>query len=184
MLEHGPWAFDGAILALEPWRPNTVLENFGIRRVLLWVQIRGLPLKFQFSEFAERLAQVIGNAIMMDWKNITPRNLRFMGVRVWVNPEFPLITGCMLRRDDGVMMWVRFRYERVGKMCKRCRVIGHTNPHRPFQTMRLREHLAIRWTMFDIVLGMIQVVICKTSFSQMRCELTIVGEEEEPPEFA
>ncbi|XVF54041.1 hypothetical protein PTKIN_Ptkin05aG0149400 [Pterospermum kingtungense] len=69
-LEHRPWAFNGALLVLEPWRPNIVLENYRIRRILLWIQIRGLPLEYQFPEFADRLGHVIRNVIMVDWKTL------------------------------------------------------------------------------------------------------------------
>ncbi|XVF56040.1 hypothetical protein PTKIN_Ptkin06aG0085000 [Pterospermum kingtungense] len=80
----------------------------------------------------ERVARIAGPTIMVDWANVAPRNLRFMRVSVWMDTEQPLVEGCMLRRDDGVMMWLRFRYERVGKICRRCGVIRHSNPHCPF----------------------------------------------------
>ena len=35
-----------------------------------------------------------------------PRNLRFMRVRVWLDPNEPMIANYMLRQDDGVMVWI------------------------------------------------------------------------------
>ncbi|XWS61231.1 hypothetical protein CRYUN_Cryun07bG0108100 [Craigia yunnanensis] len=60
-----------------------------------------------------------------------PRNLRYMRLKVWINPHAPLIAGCMLRMDDRVMHWVDFHYERVYKVCRRCGIIGHSSPYYP-----------------------------------------------------
>ena len=55
-----------------------------------------------------------------------PRNIRFMRIRVKIDPWAPLLTSFMLRLDDGAYVWVQYRYERVHKICKRCGLIGHT----------------------------------------------------------
>ena len=54
-----------------------------------------------------------------------------MRVRVWIDPNTPLMADSMLRRDDGVITWVEFRYERIHTVCMRCGIIGHTAPHCP-----------------------------------------------------
>ena len=59
------------------------------------------------------------------------RNLRFMRVRTWIDPSAPLISGCMLRRDDSVMIWIEFKYGRVYKFCRCCGIIGHSMAHYP-----------------------------------------------------
>ena len=62
----------------------------------------------------------------VDWKDIIPRDIRFMRIKVRVDPWLPFIAGFMLRIDEGSSIWIQYRYERVHKLCTRCRLIGHT----------------------------------------------------------
>ncbi|OMO50547.1 Zinc knuckle CX2CX4HX4C [Corchorus olitorius] len=40
---------------------------------------------------------------------------------------------CMITRDDGVDMWVPFKYQRVYKLCTTCGIIGHKRGYCPYQ---------------------------------------------------
>lgn len=65
-----------------------------------------------------------------------------MRVRVWLDPNTPMIAGCMLRYDDGVMVWVEFRYEKVHKFCRRYGIIEHSTaqcPHLNLEIERMIE---------------------------------------------
>ena len=52
---------------------------------------------------ARRLAVILGIMVQVDWSDVMLRNLRYMRVRVWIESNAPLIAGCVLRQDDGVM---------------------------------------------------------------------------------
>ncbi|KAK9985960.1 hypothetical protein SO802_030911 [Lithocarpus litseifolius] len=39
----------------------------------------------------------------------------------------PVVSGFMLRLDNGTRTWVQCRYERVHKLCTKCGLIGHTS---------------------------------------------------------
>lgn len=60
----------------------------------------------------------------VDWEDRIPRNIRFMRVRLRVNPWMPVITGFTLKLDDGSETWIQCKYERVHKLCNRCGLIG------------------------------------------------------------
>ena len=128
---HGPWSIDGALMAMDAWILNTILEEVNLPLIPIWVQIWGFPLEYQIPDIATRLAHTIGIMDQIDWIDVMPRNLKYMRIRVWINPKAPLIAGCMLQQDDGVMHWVEFRYENVYKVCRRCEIIGHTMPYCP-----------------------------------------------------
>nr|POE93700.1 hypothetical protein CFP56_31260 [Quercus suber] len=58
--KEGSWAMDGALLILEKWRPNLVLNRLQLNFVSLWVQFHGLPLEYYYPELAESIGQMIG----------------------------------------------------------------------------------------------------------------------------
>ena len=95
--------------------------------VSIWVQLHGLPLDYQYLELAERMGQMIGPVEKVDWEDRLPRNIRFMRLKVRLNPWMPVVSGFMLRLDDGTQTWIQCCYERVHKLCTKCGLIGHTS---------------------------------------------------------
>ena len=109
----GLWAVSGALLVLERWRPNLILSHLQLNFISIWVQFHGLPLKYQYPELAEKMGQMMGILEKVDWEDRIPRNIRFMRVKVRIDPWLPVIVGFMLRLDDASRVWIRCRYERV-----------------------------------------------------------------------
>jgi|UniRef100_A0A2N9IY28 hypothetical protein len=97
----GPWALDGALLVLERWRYNLVINGLQLNFVSLWIQLHGLQLEHQNPELAIRMGQMLGMYERIDWDANTPRNIRFMSIRVRVDPWLPLLAGFMLKLDNG-----------------------------------------------------------------------------------
>ena len=55
-----------------------------------------------------------------------PKNIKFMRIKVRLNPWMPVVPGFMLRLDNGTQTWIQCRYERVHKLCTKCGLIGRT----------------------------------------------------------
>lgn len=145
----GPWAVDGALLTLERWRPNLVLGNLQVNYVSIWVQLHGLPLEYQHPELAEKMGQMMGIVDRVDWEDKIPRNIRFMRIKVRIDPWLPVIAGFVLHLDDGTRIWVQCRYERVHKLCTNCGLIGHmrgqcTHAVDDIELMLYRQRLRIQ----------------------------------------
>ena len=68
---------------------------------------------------------MIGAFEKIDWEERLPRNIKFMRIKVRLNPWLPVVSGFMLRLDDGTRTWIQCRYERVHKLCTKCGLIGH-----------------------------------------------------------
>ena len=83
-------------------------------------------MEYQYPELAKRTGQLMGIVEKVDWEDRIPRNVRFMRVKVRIDPWVPMIAGFMLRLNDGARVWLQCRYERVHKLCTRCGLIGHT----------------------------------------------------------
>lgn len=122
----GPWAVNGALLVLEKWRPNLVISNIHLNFISVWVQFHGLPLEYQYLELAKKMRQMMGLVEGVGWEDRLPRNIRFMRIKIRINPWLPVVMGFLLRLDEGSRVWIQCRYERVHKLCTRYGQIGHT----------------------------------------------------------
>ena len=119
---------EGGLLILERRRANLVIKGLQLNYVSLWVQLHGLPLEYQYPKLAIQMGHMLGVYERIDWDAHIPRNIRFMRIRVRMNPWLPLVASFMLRLDDGNRVWIQCRYERIHKVCTKCGLLGHTRP--------------------------------------------------------
>lgn len=56
----------------------------------------------------------------VDWEDILPRNIRLMRIRVRVNPWISVVSGFMLKMDNGSKTWIQCKNEWVHKLCNKC----------------------------------------------------------------
>ncbi|OMO57312.1 hypothetical protein COLO4_35439 [Corchorus olitorius] len=131
--QEDPWLVDGAMFVMQEWKPNTKLRNMKVESIPLWMQILDLPLEYLNLVVARRFGNIAGRFERLDWEGSvitnTTTNIRFIRVRVWVNPHKPLLPGSFYKRDDGVRDWAVFSYERIHRFCKKCGRLGHTQTH-------------------------------------------------------
>ncbi|OMO89794.1 hypothetical protein COLO4_19587 [Corchorus olitorius] len=92
-LEQTPWSYQGALFATRRWNPNVPLRDMVLDRIELWLQIVGLPVEYQNNIVAEKLARTAGEIIKIDWVHRRPRNIRFLRVRIALDPRQPLASG-------------------------------------------------------------------------------------------
>ncbi|OMP08916.1 hypothetical protein COLO4_05997 [Corchorus olitorius] len=84
------------------------LEEVGTEEL---VERRREGLECLQPALANRLARHAGDVLEIDWANTRPRNIRFLRVRIRIDPWKPLLAGVSFRRDDGVVQWAEFQYE-------------------------------------------------------------------------
>ncbi|OMO73972.1 hypothetical protein COLO4_26770 [Corchorus olitorius] len=125
-LERTPWSLEGALFVTVKWNPNTPLSQLKLERMEAWLQIWDLPIEYQQPHVAETMAQVAGEVIRLDWDDSPTRNIRYMRVRIAVDPRKPLAAGCTLEMDNGYTMRIPFSYKKVTKLCLSCGIVGHT----------------------------------------------------------
>ena len=53
------------------------------------------------------MGQLIGIVERINWEDTIPRNIRFMRIKVRVDPWLPVIAGFMLRIDEGLSPWIQ-----------------------------------------------------------------------------
>ena len=103
-----------------------MIERLQLNFVSIWVQLRGLPLEYQYSDLVGRMGHIMGIFEQVDWEDIIPHNIRFMRIRVQINPWMLVISSFVLRLNDGSKFWIQCKYEKVHKLCNKCGLIGHT----------------------------------------------------------
>ncbi|OMO57084.1 hypothetical protein COLO4_35506 [Corchorus olitorius] len=124
---HG--AIRGLCLLLRSWNPNIPLGEIVLDRIELWLQIWGLPVEYQNAVVAEKLARTAREVIKIDWRHLRPRNIRFLRVRIALDPRKPLASGCTMERSNGTVQWAVFSYENINKLCLSYGFLGHTHPY-------------------------------------------------------
>ncbi|OMP08986.1 hypothetical protein COLO4_05925 [Corchorus olitorius] len=123
-------------------------------RMPIWVQLWDLPLEYQIPTVATRLAENAGlQVITVDWADVIPRNITFMRVQVLIDRLEPLVAGTFMQQDDGVVIWVEFRYETNSQVCLTCGIIGHTHPNCPHNKWEIEEMITERLNRVDERLG-------------------------------
>ncbi|OMP07301.1 hypothetical protein COLO4_07457 [Corchorus olitorius] len=120
VLQENPWLVDAE------WKPNTKLRDMKVDSILIWMHVVDLPTEYLNHVMARKFGNVAGRFVMADWEGDPTSNVRFMRIRVWINPHKPLIAGAFYKRDDGVIDWAIFSYEKVHRFCKKCGRICHT----------------------------------------------------------
>ena len=107
------------------------MDTLGLEKITIWVQLHGLPLEYQYPDFAMQLGQMTGLVDRADWEPDLHRNIRFMRVRVQIDLWLPLFAGFMLNLDDGTKQWIQCKYERVFKVYTKCGLLGHKRTQCP-----------------------------------------------------
>ncbi|KFK26943.1 hypothetical protein AALP_AA8G313800 [Arabis alpina] len=114
-----PYHYDGSMIALERWIP-TVRRDFP-NTIPFWIVIQGLPDYRRDEDSVTSIGEALGEWMDVDVSEPTPR------VRVLLDCNSPLV----VRREsdnDGVLVRLDFRYEKLQKHCTRCMRITHEAP--------------------------------------------------------
>ncbi|KAI8003805.1 hypothetical protein LOK49_LG08G00095 [Camellia lanceoleosa] len=97
IVDNGPYAIQGALLIVDYWKPELVFDRLIFDKMLVWVQLYGLPLECFTEEAGVSLGRAVGDVVKVDIDSFMPRNIRFLRLRVWVSLVNLLISGFFLK---------------------------------------------------------------------------------------
>ncbi|XP_038970953.1 uncharacterized protein LOC120104226 [Phoenix dactylifera] len=120
----GLWLVAGQLLVMECWQANFVLGVNKINRLLVWVQLPGLPLEFWAKDTIMEVAAAAGRPVAMDGFTESRRRMGYAQVKVEVDASLPLWSSVFLRGWSN-KVWQNFAYESLPVVCYRCGLIGH-----------------------------------------------------------
>lgn len=125
MLANGPWSVQNCLLILEKWCPNMTINNLKVEGLDLWFKFSGVPFDLICPELAWKLAELIGDPLMIDIWDSHGVSMEGVRVKVRVNPARPMSMGAFITLPNGIVKWVSCTPERVFRICEHCGYIGH-----------------------------------------------------------
>lgn len=85
-----------------------------------WICMTGLPPGYLNERSGRQMATMAGRVI-----GYTGRDAMSMRLKVVVDIEKPIKAGFFLEREDLSPLWIQFKYEKLGRFCFKCGIIGH-----------------------------------------------------------
>ena len=122
----GPWSFKGEHLILKQYSSDLSFNEIDFSISYFWVQVHGLPLNRQNVPSLKKVGAVLGNVLDTDLLGSgANRGKRFVRVRVDIEVHCPLLTGFPWERESLPILWIPFKYEKLGSFCYGCGILGH-----------------------------------------------------------
>ncbi|KAI7985227.1 hypothetical protein LOK49_LG14G01393 [Camellia lanceoleosa] len=78
--ENGPYAIDEAFLVVDYWKPDMILENLVMEKMVVWVKLFGLPLECFMEKVGFRLGRAIGEVTKVDHDTLMSPNIKFLRI--------------------------------------------------------------------------------------------------------
>ncbi|KAI7983960.1 hypothetical protein LOK49_LG15G00962 [Camellia lanceoleosa] len=100
IVDNGPYAIQGALLIVDYWKPDLVLDRLIFDKMLVWVQLYGLPLECFTEEAGVRLGRAVGEVVKVDTNSLMPCNIRFLRLRVNCGRIGHTINACALSFEE------------------------------------------------------------------------------------
>lgn len=79
----------------------------------------------QFPNNAKKISDLIGTFESYDSSTPTQNFKAFMRIRIRIDVTKSLKTGIFINRENGTIIWLPFRYERLSDFCYQCSKLGH-----------------------------------------------------------
>ena len=125
ILEGRPWSFDQKLLVLQVIEGDEQPSQVVLDSSPFWVRIYNLPFNCRAEEDVRAVASCLGPIVDVDVDNFGLE--RFCRVKVMLNIFKPLRRQQRIRRKDGVLTTIEYKYERLPYFCFRCGVLGHSD---------------------------------------------------------
>ena len=124
--ERHPWSFKGDHLILKKYKPEWSFNEVDFSVTDFWIQVFGLPLNRLNKANAQRIGNIAGTFLEEDLSGGgIDGSFQFIRIRVGLEVNRPLPTGFLLDYEELPMMWIPFKFEKLGNFCYGCGLLGH-----------------------------------------------------------
>ncbi|XP_039118817.1 uncharacterized protein LOC120254910 [Dioscorea cayenensis subsp. rotundata] len=124
LLLDGPWAVNGIILQISPWKPFFEPSFAKLSTATIWLQFHNLPMELWDGETLETIVSQFGTLLKVDDFTVSLSRSKYARVCVEIDLSKPLCRGFWVG-DDMNKVFVVVMYERLPTFCYTCGLIGH-----------------------------------------------------------
>ncbi|KAL8532819.1 hypothetical protein ACS0TY_009144 [Phlomoides rotata] len=117
-----PWSFGTYLLLLHQLDKG----DHPLQVPLFWVHIYDLPLGFFSERIGQQLGDFVGQFVEYDESNKSSNWRSFMRIKVLVDVTKALKRGKCIKKVDGSVFVVSFKYEKLNQFCFVCGRLSHT----------------------------------------------------------
>ncbi|XP_010449514.1 PREDICTED: uncharacterized protein At4g02000-like [Camelina sativa] len=131
VLRSQPWSFNRWFVALQRWDDLPRLDF--LTSIDLWVQIRGVPLRYISAKTFRRIARSLGDLVELDFEDSVTNQVSFIRakIKVSITDRFRFFRRSRFQSGDRAMLG--FQYEKMEKICTNCCRIMHPSSRCPFE---------------------------------------------------
>lgn len=123
VLQKGFQTYNEWGLVIERWAEIPPPDS--LQFVLLWVQIRNIPINFYTDLSITALGEIVGQVIQVAYDPSSGQSDDFVRVQVRFDVSKPLRKGKLIGLPKNQSTEIRFFYERVQKRCYNCQRLSH-----------------------------------------------------------
>lgn len=126
VLREGPWRFDDFLMAFKEYRAAPMPKNEELSSVPFWIQVIGLPVKWQNDRMVRYVGSLLGEVMDSDptVKRLEETREQFLRVRVDLSVLQEIPRGTVLRYGKEEYH-LAFKYERLPNFCFYCGFVDH-----------------------------------------------------------
>ncbi|XP_048502861.1 uncharacterized protein LOC125498653 [Beta vulgaris subsp. vulgaris] len=117
------WSFDQKLLVLDEIKGDEQPSQVRLDDSPFWVRIYNLPFNCRSESEVKAIALYLGTVLEVDLDEFGLN--RFCRVKVVLNIFKPLRRKQRIKRKDGQVTMIEYKYERLPHFCFRCGVLGH-----------------------------------------------------------
>lgn len=127
VLKEAPWFINGWLLTGQRWTPNPTQDFLSC--IPFWVRIKGIPIHQLKDEAVNSIGSTLGRVECIELHAKNSTSLEYVRARVWLPVDEPLVFKKAARFKGGEVVIVDLDYEKLNKLCYRCKRITHDQYH-------------------------------------------------------
>ncbi|XP_059310585.1 uncharacterized protein LOC132061928 [Lycium ferocissimum] len=121
----GVQMFDRKPIVVKPWKLEIDLTKETVDKVLIWIWMPGLDIKYWGRSALTKIAGLVGKPLKADGAIMYKERLTYVRVLVEMPLHRAYPTGVMFENENGKVIEKLIEYEWKPVMCTRCKNFGH-----------------------------------------------------------